>query len=273
MKTANPLRWKIVLSAAALALTGASEPAPEVTLTRLDCGGMTAPQSLAGFIDTRAHPGLEKQLVASCYLIRHGNDLMIWDTGLSESGGGWDKGTPLVDQLRQLGIEPSQIGTIAVSHYHFDHVGQINAFPRATLLIGKDDWDAALSDDPPPTAEVGPLKQWRDSGGKVDPVRGDRDVFGDGSVTMLAMPGHTPGHRALLVRLAEAGPVLLTGDTAHFKENYADNGVPTFNANRADTLASFDRFKKLAENVDATVIIQHEPEDVDKLPQFPAAAR
>lgn len=89
---------------------------------------------------------------------------------------------------------------------------------------------------------------------------------------MLRLPGHTPGHSGLLVRLKEKGPVLLTGDLAHFSENYESNGVPTFNVNRAESLASLDRFKKLADNLKATVIIQHEPADVGKLPAFPQAA-
>ena len=109
-------------------------------------------------------------------------------------------------------------------------------------------------------------------GGKVEPVARDQDIFGDGSVVMLDMPGHTPGHHSLLVKLAGMGPVLLTGDQAHFQENYDSEGVPTFNTNRADTLASFDRFKALAKNLKATVIIQHEPRDVGKLPAFPKAA-
>jgi N-acyl homoserine lactone hydrolase len=65
---------------------------------------------------------------------------------------------------------------------------------------------------------------------------------------------------------------LLSGDLAHFAENLATNGVPTFNSDRADTLASFDRFKKLAASLKALVIIQHETADIAKLPAFPAAA-
>jgi len=106
----------------------------------------------------------------------------------------------------------------------------------------------------------------------IEPVVGDKDIFGDGSVVMIDLPGHTPGHHALLVKLAHTGYVLLSGDAAHFAENYASNGVPSFNSNRADTLASFDRFKKLAANLHATVIIQHEPADIAKLPAFPKAA-
>ena len=101
----------------------------------------------------------------------------------------------------------------------------------------------------------------------------DKDVFGDGTVVMLATPGHTPGHHSLLLKLREMGNVLLTGDLAHFRENYDAMGVPNFNTHRAETLASLDRFKQIAANLKATVVIQHDARDVGKLPVFPAAAR
>src|SRR5258705_4650338 len=66
-------------------------------------------------------------------------------------------------------------------------------------------------------------------GGKVEPIPLDKDVFGDGTVMMLNTPGHTPGHHSLLVRLPQMGNVLVSGDLAHFHENYDSNGVPTFN--------------------------------------------
>jgi hypothetical protein len=69
------------------------------------------------------------------------------------------------------------------------------------------------------------------------------------------------------------GNVLITGVVAHFYENYDGNGVPTFNTDRAATLASLDRFKKIATNLKATVIIQHDARDVAKLPTFPSAAK
>ena len=112
----------------------------------------------------------------------------------------------------------------------------------------------------------------RPGGALLDPVTGDRDVFGDGQVVMLDLPGHTPGHHGLLIRLAHKGPVLLSGDVAHFRANYDSDGVPSFNTNRADSLASLDRFKKIAANVHATVVIQHDPDDVAKLPAFPLSA-
>ena len=114
------------------------------------------------------------------------------------------------------------------------------------------------------------------NGCHVNVVLGER-----GSPTAAALigtfttpaPGHTPGHHSLLVKLKEMGNVLITGDLSHFHENYDGGGVPTFNTDRAATIASLDRFKKLAANLKATVIIQHDGRDVSRLPAFPAAAR
>src|SRR5690606_8096756 len=132
-------------------------------------------------------------------------------------------------------------------HYHYDHTGQAKAFPQATLLIGEEDWQAITHDPPLGHANPADFPAWIAGKAKVETFAGDKDVFGDRSVVILDMPGHTPGHHALLVRLPRTGPVLLTGDLAHFTENYEREGVPTFNTDRADTLASFDRFKKMAQ--------------------------
>jgi glyoxylase-like metal-dependent hydrolase (beta-lactamase superfamily II) len=172
-----------------------------------------------------------------------------------------------------LNLRAEQVKFVAISHYHGDHAGQAASFPDATLLIGKGDWDVLTDAKPNPTANPANFTRWISGGGKVEPVSGDKDIFGDGSVIMLNTPGHTPGHHSLLVKLAEKGNVLITGDLAHFRENYDSNGVPTFNTNRADTLASLDRFKQLAKNLQATVIIQHDARDIEKLPAFPAAAK
>ena len=98
-------------------------------------------------------------------------------------------------------------------------------------------------------------------------------MFGDGSVIVLRTPGHTPGHQSLLVKLPQMGAVVIVGDAAHFRENYDSDGVPAFNFDRAQTVASLERLKKIAANLKATVIIQHDARDIDKLPAFPASAK
>ena len=129
------------------------------------------------------------------------------------------------------------------------------------------------SPKPPEMAVTAPFAAWIKGEGKVEPVPLDKDVFGDGSVIMLRMPGHTPGHSGLLVRLKDMGPVLLTGDLVHFRENYDSGGVPHFNFDRAATVASIERMKQIVANVKATVVIQHDMRDIGKLPAFPAAAK
>jgi glyoxylase-like metal-dependent hydrolase (beta-lactamase superfamily II) len=264
----------------AFACATAAAQAPELTLMRLDCAGPNVtPSDVARFSDTYAYEGKKVQLTGSCYLIKHGSDYLIWDTGYPTAASGLAQGnaptakTPLVDQLAKLNLKPEQIKYVGVSHYHGDHIGQAGSFPSSTLLIGKGDWDALSNAPPGGMANPAPVKHWLSGGGKVEPVPKDKDIFGDGTVVMLDMPGHTPGHHSLLVKLKEKGNVLLTGDLAHFHENYENNGVPTFNTSRHETLASFDRFKAIAKNLKATVIVQHDARDIDKLPAFPAAAK
>ena len=116
------------------------------------------------------------------------------------------------------------------------------------------------------------LSNWIEKKGQLETVIGDKDIFGDGTVVMLYTPGHTPGHHALLVKLSSYGNVILSGDLAHFRENYENNGVPVFNIDRAQTLASTVRVKQLATNLNAKVIVQHDARDVDLIPNFPSFA-
>ena len=257
---------------------GASAP---IKLWRLDCGTVQV-NDLDVFSDTRAYVGRRRTLTDSCYLIRHGERYMLWDAGLPAALVGvptsargamsMTVGITIVDQLARIGVKPEQIELLGISHLHGDHIGQASSFPGATLMIGAGDWASLTAKPSPPGVNAVPLAHWVRGRGKVDPVTRDRDIFGDGSVTMIDLPGHTDGHHGLLVRLRRGGAVLLSGDQFHFAENYASNGVPSFNADRAATLASHDRFKKLAANLRARVIIQHEPADVAKLPAFPAGA-
>jgi N-acyl homoserine lactone hydrolase len=267
----------LIASLSWLGLAAMQAPPPDqLKLYRLDCGTIGV-KDLDQFSDTYLYVGQQKELVASCYLIRNGKQLLLWDTGLDGALAGSTKDADgyvnslkerIVPQLARIGVKPEDVSYVGISHYHFDHIGQAADFPGATLMIGKNDlavakvWSGAAK----------PLAPWLTGGGKVEPVEGDRDVFGDGRVTILAMPGHTEGHQALFVRL-KSGPVLLSGDQYHFTEQVKNRGIPSFNTDRSQTLASMDRFDRIAKNTGAKVIIQHEPADVAKLPAFPEAAR
>ena len=263
----------------AAAVAPSQSATPALQLWRLDCGDFVMKRFGAWFSDTFQYPPGARPLVGSCYLIRHGDDYLLWDTGMSDALIGKpvdnDQQTmslkrSVLDQLKQIGVTPAQIDMVGISHFHGDHTGQAKHFPNAQLVIGKGDWDALKGTDEQLKEARQDLAHWLTGPGKSIAVR-DADMFQDGSVIMLAMPGHTPGHSALLVRLA-SGPVLLSGDQYHFTEAVKNRGVPSFNHDRADTLASHDRFERIAANTKARVVIQHEPADIAKLPAFPAAA-
>lgn len=266
----------IFLASLALTLFTSSPAEAKTQIWRLDCGDVEL-LKMDEYSDTFEYVGRQKTLTASCYVIKNGDRFLLWDTGLpsefanrkvTQDGMNLLLRRSVRDQLTQIGVTPEQIEFVGLSHYHFDHTGQAAGFPGATLLIGARDWDAvkARSD------RSKPLLPWTEGGSAVVPTPGDHDVFGDGQVMMLATPGHTPGHRSLLVRLQNRGPVLLTGDLWHFSENLLSGGMPQFNSSRSETLASMDRLNRIAKNLNATVIIQHDPNDITKLPTFPEMA-
>ena len=255
--------------------------AATLSLTRLDCGKIAFKNFDKFFSDK---PGLyttgPKDVTDSCYIIRHGEQVMLWDTGLPAELKGrtyplGDNGTmsldkTIVEQLAQLNLKPEDIDIVGISHSHSDHTGQAALFPNAKLIIGTQDF--TLAQEPSRPGGPNPIAPWLKDGAKVEKTSGDVDVFGDGSVTMLGLPGHTPDHHALLVKLS-SGPVLLTGDLYHSTEAREKRGVPPFNTSREQTLQSMDKFEALAKQLGAKVIIQHEPNDVSKLPAFPQAAQ
>jgi N-acyl homoserine lactone hydrolase len=255
-------------------LATSAQAAPEISLTRFDCGTPQAPTAVnQRFSDTFAYGDLKIQFVFSCYLIKHDDEYMLWDTGHAMTMPNVAPKVSLVDLLAKIDVKPDQIKYVGISHYHADHTGQIDSFPKATLLIGAKEWEAITSPKPAEGVNYKPFESWIKGDSKVEPQPTDKDVFGDGTVIMLRTPGHTPGHSSLLVKLSQMGPVILSGDAVHFRENYDSDGVPWFNYDRAQTVASIERIKKIASNLKATVIIQHDARDVEKLPVFPAFAK
>lgn len=271
--------------AAGLALIGAAPAAkvadPAVKLWRLECGAV-GNADLDVFADSYALASQRKDIVISCYLIRHGNDYMLWDAGFgAELVGKTEEPIPgitvgvkrtIVDQLRDIGVKPEQVTIVGISHMHYDHVGQAASFPRARLLIGAEDLAILSSSPNNPLLEPHRLDPWLKGGAPKEGVTGDKDVFGDGTVTMLALPGHTPGHHGLLVRLKNKGPVLISGDLYHVADQVPVAGVPRFNMDRVQTLSSQQRFAALADALEPTTIIEHEPADIARLPAFPEGA-
>ena len=258
------------LSAWLLGAAAAADPAVD-RLYVLDCG------ENHGKDQARWSPGVrigQPILFAdNCYLIRHGRQWLLWDTGIPdevaampngmETGGGAivaKRTKTLVGQLAELKLKPDDITYVAISHSHGDHVGNAKKFPRATFLVQQAEWDFAYAD---------PSKSALPQGATVTRLAGDHDVFGDGSVVVISTPGHTPGHQSLLVYLRKTGPVLLSGDAVHFRDNWENRRVPSMNTDKDQTIASMARLDSLSKSLKATLWINHDKPQSDALPRSP----
>src|SRR5262249_26911743 len=121
-----------VCAAAFAGLAAPAQAASEVTLTRLDCGTPQAPVAVnQRFSDTYAYGDLKLQFVYSCYLVKHGDEYLLWDTGHAMTAPNVAPKMSVVDQLAKLELKPEQIKYVGISHYHGDHTGQVNSFPKA----------------------------------------------------------------------------------------------------------------------------------------------
>ena len=234
---------------------------PVLRLYVLDCGTLHT-SHVESYGLAPAEVGLTDMSVP-CYLIRHGGTWLLFDTGLGDDHAGradrvvdmsLDVPQRLAAQLAAIRVRPEQISYVAVSHFHFDHVGNLASFPHATLLLQRAEAEKMRTAPYPfsPPAAVARLQQ-----GRIELLDGDRDLFGDGSIVLLSTPGHSPGHQSMIVRLRRTGPVILTGDLYHHPEELSLHRVPPREANDA-TPASRERVRALAQREGAQIWIGHD---------------
>jgi glyoxylase-like metal-dependent hydrolase (beta-lactamase superfamily II) len=279
----------------------AQVPKAAVSLYTMDCGQFFMPD-WSGYSDEGRFDGTGGIMTNPCYLIKHDSEYLLWDTGapevLASNHQDWyaqgenqnekfawklhhiylTMQRSLTSQLNELHLRPADIHRVAISHLDLDHSGNLELFQKATLYI--DEREYPLLDDMHYLAAthstLDHFKAIRAM--KVTFAKHELpfDIFGDGTVVTYPASGHTPGHRVLFVKLAEAGPIILAGDLYHLKHTQEWHTVPKVNAGgpntpqvRAEYLASEERVDRLAAEAGAHVIKQHVPDDFYILPLFP----
>nr|AKN24547.1 N-acyl homoserine lactonase [Tenacibaculum soleae] len=244
---------------------------PEVKLFQL-VGGSILVNKLEVFSQDTTYTGQTKQFTDAYYVISHPKGNLMWDAGLPENlvlpeavtpGDGTftvQRPDSLANQLKSIGFKIEDFKYFAMSHSHFDHTGHANYMKDATWLIQENEYNSVAGDSlAKKNPAIAALKN-------VQKLNGDYDVFGDGTVVIKYMPGHTIGHQVLYIEASGVEkPILLTGDLYHFEENRANKGVPSFNYNVEQTLASMQKFEAFAKEKNAEVIIQHSPIAFKKL--------
>ncbi len=217
--------------------------------------------------------GKSMDMAENCYLMHHTQGWLLWDTGVTDAIAAmpdgqapadpraiyWRRPKTLASQLEALGVKPAEIKYLAISHTHPDHIGNVELFPQAMLLVQKVEYEW------PSPLGVGRFKPEH----PVTKLEGDYDVFGDGSVTIIATPGHTPGHQSLLVKLPKTGAIMLSGDAVHFKDNWDNRRVPSINTDKDKTAASMQRIADVLAKEKAQLWINHDKAQTDTLKHAP----
>jgi N-acyl homoserine lactone hydrolase len=267
------------LAAPAQQTPAPAQPAPAVKLYIFDLGQLKSanPQPLLD----RGITVTDMSVVA--YLIVHPRGTLVWDTGtipdelIRPGGTTVARATvhkTLSGQLAEVGYKPADITYLALSHYHYDHSANANAFAGSTWLVQRPERAAmfpaepvANPIDPDVVAKFSALKN-----AKTVVLDGDRDVFGDGSVVIISTPGHTPGHQSLLVRLAKFGPLVLSGDLYHYPSERTLKDFLPFAGRGSDAqeAASKAKIEALLKETGATLWIQHDIVADAKLKKSPA---
>jgi N-acyl homoserine lactone hydrolase len=253
-------------------------------LYRLDCGHSLANDESVWTPGENA--GREVQFSSTCWLIKRGNEWVLWDTGVPETAlndpNGWSTLPKLIvyhldrsltEQLGGINLKPADIGCVVISHTHGDHIGNMGLFPNATVVMQRAEYSWIHS----PNGSNDNVNQLMalartllGTPRRLELIDGDTDLFGDGSVTLLSTPGHTPGHQSLMVHLRNSGFIFLSGDVAHSERNFENDIVPSLNTSNADSIASMEKVKRLIARYKGSLFINHDKVQTDSLKLLPA---
>jgi len=255
-----------------------AQPPNALRLYVFDCGRLDIP-------DVTPYQ-LKKENMATtvmsvpCFLVAHPKGTLMWDVGAVPDGaippGGTGRlrvyGTStktLRSQFAEVGYAPADITYLALSHFHWDHVGNANQFAGATWLVRKLERDTMFAEPPSPRTEPANFSALKNSKTTIITDR-DYDVFGDGTVMIKSAPGHSPDHQVLFLKLAKTGPVLLSGDLYHYPEERKLSLIPTTEFNPSQTIASRAAIEAFLKQSGAQLWIQHDFIGTAKLKKSPA---
>jgi N-acyl homoserine lactone hydrolase len=272
------IRFALILAVLAGALSGAPKPPKSLRLYVFNCGTLDIPDTTPYRL--KKEDLASSKMSAPCFLVAHPKGTMMWDTGPVPDANfkpGSATATlryatavkPLTAQLAEIGYTPRDITYLAISHFHWDHVGNANLFAGSTWLVRQRERDIMFAEPPSPRTEPENFSKLRNS--KTIIVKdADYDVFGDGTVILKSAPGHSPDHQVLFLKLAKTGPVVISGDLYHYPEERKLKLIPTTEFDPARTVTSRAAIEAFLKQTGAQLWIQHDFTANAKLKKAPA---
>jgi N-acyl homoserine lactone hydrolase len=242
---------------------------PDIRLYVLDTGLIECADY--AMFSPNAEPGAYRELTVRSYLVVHPEGTLLWDTGIDDAIAKLTEGQRIADpivfrvprtlrsQLAEVGFIPGEIDFLGLSHLHVDHVGNVGLFPAATVLLQRAEYEAGYGPHPEQLIEpLAPDTYAALNRDQIQTVDGDHDLFGDGTVILKSLPGHTPGHQGLLVQLRDSGPILLATDLAYSAQDYAEEAVRQSNVDLEKSRQSIATAKRVERELGATVWLHHD---------------
>jgi glyoxylase-like metal-dependent hydrolase (beta-lactamase superfamily II) len=170
-------------------------------------------------------PDAEVEMAYWFWLLRDGGETIVVDTGFDPAVGARRGRTCLmapVEALRAFGVEPETVSHVVVTHLHYDHIGNLDAFPSATLIVPQRElefWTSPVASHFQFASHVEAreieLVAQAAAAGRVQLTSGSEEIL-DG-VTAIDVGGHSPGQQVTVVR-GRRGDVVLASDAVHFYE-------------------------------------------------------
>ena len=210
------------------------------------------------------------EMPVSCALFKHSQGNALFDTGChpdaaDDGEARWgaavrycepifDREAAVVGQLGEAGLDADDIDLVICSHLHFDHCGCNGFFARATVICQARELDEARSKN---AVALGYHRNDWDVGQTIEAIDGQRDVFGDGRLTLIPLPGHTPGSMGALAVLDEDGVFLAASDAVPVRASLDRRSAPTNTVDVDSCLRSLDEVARL-ERQGATILCGHD---------------
>ncbi|WP_299655044.1 N-acyl homoserine lactonase family protein [uncultured Jannaschia sp.] len=205
--------------------------------------------------------GREIEMAYRFWLLHGPGGIIAVDTGIDPDEAARRGITGIVPTERALaerGIDPGNIGTLILTHLHWDHVSALDAFPAAEVWLHRD--EAAFFADPIRAhPQIDRYFSHHDSlrrllgSPRLRLVGGTAHIAA--GVSLMPLPGHTPGHQGVVVTTA-AGAEIIVADAAPFNRNILEE-VP--NGILYDLGASLTSLVRIRAEGPAAVLTGHDP--------------